>query len=254
MSEPMILSERRDRILKLTLNRPPLNILNIPMLQELQRALERVNEDVHLVLLESGIERAFSAGADVADHVPERVAEMLTSLHRAIARLLEMEAISVAVVRGHCLGGGMELAMSCDFLIAGESARFGQPEIHLGCFPPVAAVLLPPLIGPRRAIELILTGKTISAREAEAMGLVTRVVPDDQVTQAVEELLGELSRKSPVVLKLTKRALRYGRALDPATALRAVERLYLDELMATEDAREGIRAFLEKRTPVWVGR
>jgi cyclohexa-1,5-dienecarbonyl-CoA hydratase len=253
MSESLLI-ERAGSVLKLTLNHPPLNILDIPMLQDLTRALEQVREDVHIVLVQSGIERAFSAGADVGDHVPERVEEMLTELHRAIVRLLEMEALSIAVVRGHCLGGGMELAMSCDFVLAGESARFGQPEIQLGCFPPVAAVLLPQLIGPRRAAEVILTGKTFAAREAEAMGLVTRVVPDEEVPAAVEALLTDLSRKSPVALRFAKRALRYGRSLDPRTALRAVERLYLDELMATEDAREGIRAFLEKRAPVWTGR
>ncbi len=254
MSEPMIRVERQGSVTKLTLNRPPLNILNIAMLEELNRVLERVKAEAHVLLLESGIERAFSAGADVGDHVPERVEEMLTNLHRAIVTLWEMDAISVAVVRGHCLGGGMELALSCDFLIAGESARFGQPEIQLGCFPPVAAVWLPHLIGPRRATELILTGRTISAREAEALGLVTRVVPDEQIASAVEDLLDGLSKKSPIALTFAKRALRYGRALDPATALRAVERLYVDNLMATEDAREGIRAFLEKRDPVWVGR
>lgn len=148
----------------------------------------------------------------------------------------------------------MELAVSCDLILAGESARFGQPEIRLGCFPPVAAVWLPRLIGPHRATEVIVTGKTFTAREAETMGLVARVLPDDEVAAAVEGLLDELSRKSPIGLKFAKRALRYGRSLDPITALRAVERLYLDELMATEDAREGIRAFLEKREPVWTGR
>ncbi len=254
MIEQTILSERVGSILKLTLNRPPLNILNIPMLRELNRALERVDADIHMVLFQSGIERAFSAGADVGDHMPERVEAMLAQLHQAITTLWEMDALSIAVVRGHCLGGGMELAVSCDFILAGESARFGQPEIQLGCFPPVAAVWLPRLIGPHRATEVILTGKTFTAREAETMGLVTRVVPDDEIGAAVEALLGELSRRSPIALKFAKRALRYGRSLDPMTALRAVERLYLDELMATEDAREGIRAFLEKREPVWTGR
>ncbi len=254
MVEPMLVLERTGSILKLTLNRPPLNILNIPMLQELNRALERVDADVHIVLLQSGVERAFSAGAEVGDHMPERVEEMLAQLHRAIVKLWEMDALSIAVVRGYCLGGGMELAVSCDLILAGESARFGQPEIRLGCFPPVAAVWLPRLIGPHRATEVIVTGKTFTAREAETMGLVARVLPDDEVAAAVEGLLDELSRKSPIGLKFAKRALRYGRSLDPITALRAVERLYLDELMATEDAREGIRAFLEKREPVWTGR
>jgi cyclohexa-1,5-dienecarbonyl-CoA hydratase len=254
MSDPLILVERAGSVLTLTLNRPPLNVLSIPMLEELNRALDRVDGEIRLVLLRSGIERAFSAGADVGDHVPERVEQMLAELHRAIIRLWEMEALSIAVVRGHCLGGGMELALSCDFVLAGESARFGQPEIQLGCFPPVAAVLLPHLIGPRRAAEVILTGKTFTAREAETMGLVTRVVRDEEVSAAVEALVDDLARKSPIALRFAKRALRYGRSPDPRAALRAVERLYLDELMATEDAREGIRAFLEKREPVWTGR
>lgn len=254
MSETRVLVERADSVLRIALNHPPLNILSIPILHELNRALEQVTESVHFVRLESRLERAFSAGADVNDHVPERVPEMLASLHQAIVRLWEMEALSIAVVRGHCLGAGMELALSCDFLIAGESARFGQPEIRLGCFPPVAAVLLPERIGPHRAREWILTGKTIPAREAEALGLVTRVVPDEDVERAADELLADLSRKSPVVLKLAKRALRWSRSGDLVTALQAVERLYLDQLMQTEDAREGIQAFLEKRAPVWKGR
>jgi len=148
----------------------------------------------------------------------------------------------------------MELATFCDFVIATESAQFGQPEIKLGCFPPVALLTLPELVGLRAALDLILTGRTLSATEARELGLVTRVVADDALAQAVNALLGELRALSPVALRLARRALWRSRQADFDADLAAIEQFYLGELMQTEDAREGVLAFLEKRAPAWKGR
>jgi len=148
----------------------------------------------------------------------------------------------------------MELATFCDFVVATHTARFGQPEIKLGCFPPVAAVLLPVLLGPRRALDLILTGRTVTATEARELGLVNRVVGEDELDGAVQELLDSLIPLSPAVLALTRRAVLRASGLDFERALEEMEKIYLDKLMKTEDAAEGIRAFIERRRPVWAGR
>ncbi len=241
-----------------TLDRPPLNVLDIAMMKALSSALglqlERLNPKCDFIVFQGAGPKGFSAGAEVRDHTPDRVTEMLEAFHGIFRRLWEAECITIAAVHGHCLGGGMELATFCDFVIATESAVFGQPEIKLGCFPPVAMVLLPHLVGPRAALDLILTGRTISAREAQQLGLVTRVAADDHLTQDVDALLAELRQRSPAVLGMTRRALWRRMGLDFDRSLREVEETYLHQLMKTEDAQEGIRAFLEKRVPTWRGR
>jgi cyclohexa-1,5-dienecarbonyl-CoA hydratase len=237
-----------------TLNRPPLNILDIPAMKELSQALDRVLPESDFVVFQGAGPKAFCAGAEVRDHTPERVAEMFGAFHGVFRRLARSGCITIAAVHGHCLGGGMELAAFCDFVLAAESAKFGQPEIKLGCFPPIAMVILPELCGLRAALDLMLTGKTIPAREALALGVVTRVVADDQLDASVDALLAELRMLSPAALHLTRRALTRTWRENFETRLAAVEQLYLGELMSTEDAREGIRAFLEKRAPVWRGR
>ncbi len=242
----------------ITLDRPPLNVLDIPMMNELSRAiglqLERLNSKCDFMVFQGAGSKAFSAGAEVRDHAPERVGEMLSAFHAIFRQLHRAECVTVAAVHGHCLGGGMELATFCDFVLATESAQFGQPEIKLGCFPPVAMLTLPRLAGLRAAMDLVLTGRTIPAREAQALGLVTRVVPDYALPQAVDALLAELRSHSTVALRLSRRALRQGSYHDFEQQLAALEQLYLGELMKTEDAQEGIRAFLEKRVPAWRGR
>lgn len=252
----LIQCEEKGHTLWITLNRPPLNILDIPTLTELKLTLdEAVNrQDIQFLVLRGAGEKAFSAGNDVKDHTPERVGPMLTVFHDVISTLLTTDKITIAAVRGYCFGGGMELAMVCDFVIATEKALFSQPEIALACFPPVAAVYLARLIGHRRAIEMLLTGDRIDACQAERLGLVTRTVGEEELEAAVTEVITKLSAHSPVALRLTKEALRFSSAPDLISGLKAVERLYLDRLMATEDAREGIAAFLEKRAPVWKGR
>jgi cyclohexa-1,5-dienecarbonyl-CoA hydratase len=176
---------------------------------------------------------------------------MLSAFHAVFRRLAAAECLTIAGVHGYCLGGGMELATFCDFVIAAESTQFGQPEIKLGCFPPVAMVTLPQLIGMRAAADLILTGNQIGAAEACRIGLVTRVVPDAELPAAVDNLLGELRSLSPSVLHLTRKTLGRIHFADFPIQLEEVERVYLSELMQSHDAREGILAFLEKRAPIW---
>ena len=235
----------------ITLDRPPLNILNTVMMESLDAALERALPKSNIVIFQGAGVKAFCAGADVADHAPKRVGKMLSAFHAVFRRLAGAECLTIAAVHGYCLGGGMELATFCDFVLATESAQFGQPEIKLGCFPPVALVSLPRLIGMQAAAYLILTGHQISATEAHRLGLVSRVVPDYELRAAVDSLLDELRALSPSVLCLTRKTLVRLHSPDFLAQLEEAERLYLSVLMQTHDAQEGIRAFLEKRKPVW---
>jgi cyclohexa-1,5-dienecarbonyl-CoA hydratase len=179
---------------------------------------------------------------------------MLSAFHGVFRQLWRSGCVTIAGVHGYCLGGGCELATYCDFVIAGESAMFGQPEIRLGCFPPVAMVTLPYLVGPRAAMHLILTGRSFSAQEALHMGLVTRVVEDAAVEREVNALLSELGSLSPLIRRRVRQELWRSIGMDFERLLDAAENLYLNELMKTDDAVEGIRAFIEKRAPVWKNR
>ncbi len=248
--------EREGALARVWLHRPPLNVLDIATLEELGAALESLPAPPHLrfVVFQGRGERGFSAGVEVRDHTPDRVGQMLATFHAIFRKLWAMDWITVAAVHGNCLGGGMELATFCDFLIATHTARFGQPEIKLGCFPPVAAVTLPALVGPRRALELILTGHTLTAADAHSLGLATQVVGENELESSVTKLIGELQPLSPTVLSLTRRAVLRAGGLGFERALAEMEELYLGTLMKTNDAVEGIRAFIEKRQPVWVGR
>src|SRR6266571_9106808 len=243
-----------DRTAWITLDRPPLNILDISMMQALDAVLERALPKCDFVIFQGAGPKAFSAGAEVGDHTPERVEKMLSAFHAVFRRLAAANCLTIAAVHGHCLGGGMELATFCDFVLATESAQFGQPEIKLGCFPPVSMVMLPRLIGMRAAAHLILTGHQIGATEALRLGLVTRVVPEHELSASVDHLLEELRALSPSVLQLTRKSLWRLHFEDFAERLEEAERVYLSELMRTHDAPEGIRAFLEKRRPVWKGK
>lgn len=242
------------RTARVTVQRPPLNVLDIATIRELDAALVRVLPESDFVVLSGAGPKAFSAGAEIADHVPERVGEMLEAFHTIFRRLARAECVTIAAVHGYCFGGGMELATFCDFVLAEESAKFAQPEVKLGCFPPVAMVTLPRLIGIRAATDLILTGRTISAREARELGLVTQFVADGELAAAVARLLEDLRGLSPEVLRLARRALLRLHAEGFEHSLDEVEHVYLNDLMRTKDAQEGVRAFLEKREPIWQGR
>jgi cyclohexa-1,5-dienecarbonyl-CoA hydratase len=242
----------------ITLDRPPLNVLDTQMMKGLSRTLAQLLDPQgskcdFLIFRGAGV-KAFSAGAEVGDHAPDRVGSMLASFHHVFRQLARAECVTVAAVHGHCLGGGMELASFCDFVIATENAEFGQPEIKIGCFPPVAMVTLPALIGPRAAMDLILTGRTISSAEAHRLGLVTQIVPDDSLDKAVREFIGQQRSLSPSVVKLTCRSLRREFYAGFETELGKMEQVYLNQLMKLEDSREGVKAFMEKRAPTWRGR
>jgi cyclohexa-1,5-dienecarbonyl-CoA hydratase len=227
------------RLARIVLARPPLNVLDRAHLEELAARAEEARGAAVILLEGAGTCRAFSAGNDVRDHAPERAPAMLRAFHRAVRALLDAGAVTVADVRGDALGGGCELVACCDLAYASPLARFGQPEIDVGCFPPVAASVLPRRIGWTRACELILLGRRISAEEACAYGLVTRVEPAG-AGDAVQALLG----KSAAVLRLAKQAMRAG-------SLEEGERAYVEKLLPLPDCAEGVRAFLEKRTPRW---
>ena len=244
--------EVADGVARLVLARPPLNILTIEMMEELNAALECVQALPEVRALVLGAEgKAFSAGVAVEDHLEDRVKPMLEAFHRIFHLLRALPCPAIAAVQGAALGGGSELATFCDWVIAAENATFGQPEVKVGVFPPIAAVHYPSRIGLARTLQLLLTGEVIGAKEAERIGLVDRVVPAAQLPAAVEEVLVKLRDKSRAVLALTRRAVLDAAGQPFEAALRAVETLYHAELMATEDAHEGLRAFVEKRAPVW---
>ena len=256
MADPTILLHRDGPTATVTLNRPPLNILDIQTIDRLGKAIEELASDpgVLIIVLRGAGDRAFSAGVAVQDHTPDKVVPMLESLHGTIRRLRDLEAVTVAAVQGHCLGGGMELAMSCDLVVATDDACFAQPEIELGCYPPVAAALLPSRIGAGLTLDLALTGRTLTCEEAERLGLVARRVPSGKLDEAVQELAAQITTKSAPVVRLAKKAVRAGRDLPFSEALAETERIYKEELLPLEDMAEGAAAFLEKRRAVWRNR
>lgn len=239
-------------VARLEIDRPPLNVIDLSLAAELAAMVRAAAErkDVAVIAL-SGSGRAFCAGVEVRDHLPDRGAEMLRAFHAACLALLEAPQPTVAIVQGAALGGGCELTLACDLVVAAERATFGQPEIRLGVLPPLAAVALPRMIPSHLASELLLTGRVLGAREAERWGLVNRVVADADLGAAADEMLRTLRELSPASLRLTKELLRRLHARPNAVEIDAAERFYVEHLLETPDAIEGLRAFLEKRTPRW---
>jgi cyclohexa-1,5-dienecarbonyl-CoA hydratase len=243
----MLKTEERGGALWVSLDRPPLNILDTEVILKIRETLEALasRRDLKVLVLRSAVPGTFSAGVEIRDHTRERVVPMLESFHAVFRALDGLPQVSVATVDGRCLGGGCELAASCDILLATPRSTFGQPEIDLGCFPPVAAALFPQLLG-RGAAEMILLGTPVSAAEAARLGLVTRVV--ETLEGETDLLVSRLAGKSGAVLALARRALRSSARFQEALA--STERLYV-ELLGTIDMEEGVRAFLEKRKPRW---
>jgi len=251
MSYQHIQTDLKDGLAVIALNREPLNVLNIAMMKEINQALDGLkNEKIKLLLFKAG-GKAFSAGVDVGEHLGDQVEEMIEVFHGIFRRMDALPAVSVASVQGAALGGGCELALYCDLVIASEKAKFGQPEIQVGVFPPIAALIFPRLTARKKALELVLSGETIKAQEALSLGLINKVVPADQLEEELQKFLEKFLPLSGLVLALTKKAFLAG-LMDPAEqGLQAIEKIYLKELMKTRDAEEGLRAFLDKRKPVW---
>jgi cyclohexa-1,5-dienecarbonyl-CoA hydratase len=250
-----IRSEFVNEVARIALNQPPLNIMDMKMLEEMHSALTEIhaNDSAKVVVIEHQ-GKAFSAGVSIQDHTPDKVSEMIEKFHGVFRLLESLAPPTVALVDGMALGGGCELATFCDMVVASERATFGQPEIKVGVFPPVAAVAFPKLVGRNRALELLMTGDIINASEAKAMGLINQVFPTEEFRKQADEFIGKLTSMSAPVLKLTKRAVDGALRTNFDEGLGLVEELYLGKLMQTEDAREGLSAYLEKRKPVWRNR
>lgn len=243
-------------VARVGLNRPDAsNALSLAALNEATSAVEslELNEAVKVVVF-SGSEKAFSSGLDVAEHTDENVYQLLEGFHRLIRRIIELEAVSISVVKGMALGAGCELAACCDFCFASENARLGQPELKAGLFPSVAPAAYPRLIGLHRTFEMILTGRIYDAREAERIGLITRAVAGENLDAEVEKWVEFLRAFSTPVLRLARRAISEAAGMPFEEALRHVEEVYLNQLVSTEDAAEGVRALRERRQPVWKNR
>jgi cyclohexa-1,5-dienecarbonyl-CoA hydratase len=239
----------------IALRHAPLNIIDIPMMKELAQILGEVEAraDVSIIVL-SGDGKAFSAGVDVAAHTPDKVEVMLLKFHGVVRALIASKKVTIAAVHGHCLGGGAELAMVCDMVYTTTSAHWGFPEIKLGSYPPVACTALSALVGQKRATELILTGRTISGTEAAQIGLANRAVCDDGLNSAIDQALHELLELSSAALAITKKAIYAWDAIHFDKGLARAEKIYLEDLIKTTDAQEGVCAFIEKRKPKWTGK
>jgi cyclohexa-1,5-dienecarbonyl-CoA hydratase len=238
---------------RVTLNNPPLNVIDIPMMEELRAALEQIETRPEIsAIVFAGSERAFSSGVDIAAHTPDKVRDMLALFHSVIRSVASNRKLTIASVRRHCLGGGAELALMCDIVYASPDSVWGFPEIKLACYPPVASVALSSIVGQKLAADLVLTGRTLSGEEAFAAGMVNGLADDPETL--VAECLQRVSQLSPAAIALAKKALYSWDAIHFDKGLARAEQIYLDELMKTADAQEGIAAFMERRRPKWVGK
>ena len=240
---------------RITFIHPPLNVFDFRQMDELADALKQVEEhrEISAVIITGG-ERAFSAGVDVAVHTPEQVPEMLRKFHGLILAVAKFPKITIAEVHGACLGGGAELAMVCDLCFTTPDAKWGFPEITLGCYPPVACTSLAALVGEKRAADLIFTGRTFSGSEAAEWGLANEACAAGELKKTIDRNVGHFLKLSPAALTCAKKAFYAWDSIHLDKGLARAEKIYLEELMRTEDAKEGIQAWLEKRKPQWKGR
>ena len=241
-----------DGVKRITFKRPKHNVFDIEMMKEINAELSGSMRDADLkciVFLGEG--PSWCAGVEVGDHKPEMVDDMIAEFNGIFERTEKLDIPLVAGVHGNCLGGGMEMAIACDIIVASEKAAFGQPEIKLGFFPPYAAIRLPELIGPARAIEVCTTGRIYPAADAKLMGFVSHVLAGDEYEKGLEKIVGDIAKCSPLILRLNKRAVKQHLGMGFEAAIRGVGDMFLNELMKTEDTLEGIASFEEKRKPVW---
>ena len=239
-------------VARITMNHAPYNVLTVPMMTELAEAIESLNGrgDIKCILLDSS-QKMFSAGISLEDSRPERVFQTLDAFTRVFTAISEISKPLIVVINGQAIGAGSELVAFGDMIIATPNARFSQPEVKMGTFPPFAAIMLPQLIGPKKTYELILTGQSMSAEEGMQFGLINKVVPEADLAKVVNEVLGRIGEISSPVLEMTKKVIGSTLGLPFAEAMRRSHNIYLNQLMDLEDAQEGLRAVIEKRKPVW---
>jgi cyclohexa-1,5-dienecarbonyl-CoA hydratase len=247
--------EVRAPLARITFTHPPLNVFDFQMMDALLEALKTLEQrrEISTVILTGG-ERGFSAGVDVAVHTPDQIETMFQKFHGLILALSRFPKITIAEVHGVCLGGGAELAMLCDMCFTTEKAKWGFPEITLGCYPPVACAALAALVGQKRAADLIFTGRTFSGQDAADWGLANEAHPENELQEVIEGTLDHLFKLSPAALAHAKKAFYAWDSIHLDKGLARAEKIYIEELMQTEDAKEGIQAWLEKRQPEWKGR
>jgi len=244
-----------EGVANIIFDRPKHNVFNIEMLGELNSVLEGLTKDTEIKCVVFRAQGpSWCAGVDVGDHKPELVDQMISTFNRVFELTDRIEVPTIAAVQGACLGGGMEAAIACDIIIASKKALFGQPEIKLGFLPPYAAIRLPHLIGPAKAIEICATGKIYTAEDARMMGFVSRVAEDDKFASEVDACVKEICACSPLIIRLNKRAVKQNIGKDFSKSINDVSDLFLNTLMKTEDTLEGINSFYEKRKPAWKNR
>ncbi|SRR5690349_8194932 len=236
----------------ITLNYPPYNVLTVPMMVELAEAIESLNGrgDIKCIVVDSS-QKAFSYGISVEDSRPERVFQTLEAFNRVFQAIGDISKPLIMVVNGPAIGAGSELVAFGDMVIATPNARFAQPEVKMGVFPPFAAIMLPALIGPKKTYELILTGQPLTAEDAYSLGFVNKVVSEVDLPNAVNEVLARIGEFSGPVLEMTKKVIGGAMGLPIAEAMKHAQDIYLNQLYALEDVQEGLRAVVEKRKPIW---
>ena len=242
-------------LVRITLNRPEHNLLNEPMLRELASGIEWAGDDdgIKLIVIDSAC-KAFSGGIDVGEYTAQRVFQMTDAFHRVFLAMVDVGKPVMVVVDGPAIGGGSELAAFGDIVLATPRARFAQPEITLGVFPPLAATIFPQIVGPRLAMELVLTGEPISAERARDLGLISRLVPENELEKTVNALIAKITAQSGAVLRMAKKAIIGGVGLSIQDGLKTSMDIFLNELYKLEDSQEGLRALVEKRKPQWKNR
>ena len=246
----LVVEDRTAGRVTLSLENPPLNIVTLQAMRELDGAVRAIPARTRVVMLR-GAGKHFSAGADVGEHLPDHVRDMLESLERLYLSLVRAPVPTIAVVRGACLGAGLELALACDMMIVADDAKLGVPEVTLGVMPPIAAVDLPARVGRARAAELIYTGRTIRGREAAAIGLALECAPDAELDARADALAERIAANSSVALRACKQALDHPLQRARYDAMRDACDVYAKSIVPSHDGNEGLRAFLEKRAPEW---
>jgi cyclohexa-1,5-dienecarbonyl-CoA hydratase len=251
--EKKLTLEITGSVARITLNNPPLNVIDLEMIGALRDHLIALEQKPNVTaIVFAGNERVFSAGMDVSSLAPQSVESTLNKFHAAVRALVATSKLTIASVRRHCLGGGAELALVCDIVYAGSDAIFGFPEIKLAAFPPVAMVALSAIVGQKRAAELLFTARSLTAPEALAMGLVNEISDDPETL--VRECLQRVSQLSPAALRIAKKAFYGWEAMHFEKGLMRAEEIYREYVTRSEDGKEGIRAFIEKRRPNWTGK